>query len=73
MLLLALLPIVLILILMVGYRWGAARAGAAGYLIAMVIALAFYGANAQVLAYAHAKAILLTFDVLFIIWAAYIL
>ena len=69
----ATLPILLILILMVGYRWGAARAGAAGYLTAAIIALTFFGANAEVLAYAHTKAILLSFDVLFIIWAAYLL
>ena len=67
------LPIALILILMVGFRWGAARAGAAGYIAALIIAIAFFGANAQVLAYAHTKAIILTFDVLFIIWAAYLL
>ena len=66
-------PIIIILILMVGYRWGAARAGAAGYLAALVISIAFFGAAAEVLAYAHTKAILLAFDVLFIIWAAYLL
>ena len=71
--LLATLPILIILILMVGYRWGAARAGAAGYIAALVVAIAFFGANAEVLAYAQTKAILLTFDVLFIIWAAYLL
>ena len=70
---LATLPILIILILMVGYRWGAARSGAAGYLAAMVLSLAFFGANAEVLAYAHVRAILLTFDVLFIVWAAYLL
>jgi len=48
--LLATLPIILILILMVGFRWGAARAGAAGYLAALLIAIAFFGANAPVLA-----------------------
>ena len=71
--LLATLPIIIILILMVGYRWGAARAGAAGYIVTLIIAIAFFGANAEVLAYAHTKAILLTFDVLYIIWAAYLL
>lgn len=70
---LATLPILIILILMVAYRWGAARAGAAGYLAAMILSLAFFGANAEVLAYAHVRAILLTFDVLFIVWAAYLL
>jgi lactate permease len=71
--LLALLPILIILILMVGCRWGAARAGAAGYLAALFLALVFFGANASLLGYAHTKAILLTFDVLYIIWAAYLL
>jgi len=71
--LLALLPILLILILMVGFRWGAARAGAAGYLTALLLAIFFYGANARLLGYAHTKAILLAFDVLYIIWAAYLL
>ena len=71
--LLATLPIIIILILMVGYRWGAARAGAAGYISALLVAITYFGANANVLAYAHTKAILLTFDVLFIIWAAYLL
>ncbi len=70
---LATLPILLILTLMVGNRWGAARAGAAGYLVALLVAIAFFGAGAKVLAYAHAKAMLLSFDVLFIIWAAYLL
>jgi len=70
---LATLPIIIILVLMVGYRWGAARAGAAGYIPALFVSIAFFGANAYVLAYAHTKAILLTLDVLFIIWAAYLL
>lgn len=70
---LASLPILVILVLMIGFRWGAARAGAAGYLAAFFIALAFFGARAQVLAYAHVKAFLLTMDVLFIIWAAFLM
>ena len=70
---LATLPIIIILILMVGYRWGAARAGAAGYISAFIIAIAFFGASTKVLAYAHTKAILLSFDVLYIIWTAYLL
>lgn len=70
---LALLPIILILFLMVGLRWGAARAGAAGYLAALVIAFLFFGAGAEVLAFAHTRALLLTLDVLLIIWAAFLL
>ena len=71
--LLAFLPIAIILILMVGFRWGAARAGAAGYLSAVVVAILFFGAGSKVMAYAHAKALLLTVDVLFIIWTAFLL
>ncbi len=71
--LLAFTPIIIILLLMVGLRWGAARAGAAGYLTALLIALAFFGAGPQLLAYAHTKALLLTLDVLFVIWSAFLL
>ena len=70
---LALLPIVVILALMVGLRWGASRAGAAGYLTALIIAIATFGAGPQLLAVAHGKALLLTIDVLFIIWMAFLL
>ena len=67
------IPILVILVLMIGYRWGAARAGAAGYLAAFFIAIAFFGAGADVLAFAHTKAIILSVDVLLIIWAAFLL
>jgi lactate permease len=70
---LALLPILLILALMVGFRWGASRAGAAGYLASLVIAITAFGARPQLLAVAHGKALLLTLDVLFIIWMAFLL
>jgi lactate permease len=71
--LLALLPIALILFLMVGLRWGAARAGGAGYLCALIIAILFFGARLELLAYAHVRALLLSVDVLLIIWAAFLL
>jgi lactate permease len=70
---LALIPILLILFLMVGLRWSAARAAAAGYLSGLIIAWAFFGATPTLLAYAHAKALLVSFDVLLIIWAAFLL
>jgi len=70
---LALIPILIILVLMVGLRWGAARAGAAGYLSALVIAYFAFGAGPKLLAYAHAKAWFLAVDVLLIIWAAFLL
>jgi len=71
--LLALTPILLIFFLMVGLRWGAARAGGAGYLVALWIAIQFFGAGPELLAYAHTKALLLSVDVLLIIWVAFLM
>ena len=70
---LAFTPILIILILMVGLRSGAARAGAAGYLSALVIATTYFGSGPELLAYAHAKSFFLSVDVLMIIWAAFLL
>lgn len=67
------LPILVILILMIGFRWGAARAGAAGYLAAFFLAVIFFGAGVDVLAFSHTKAFILSVDVLLIIWAAFLL
>jgi lactate permease len=67
------IPILVILVFMVGFQWGAARAGAAGYLAAFFIAVVFFGAGSDVLAFAHTKAILLSLDVLLIIWAAFLM
>ena len=67
------LPVLIILVLMIGFRWGAARAGAAGYLVAFFVAVVFFGAGADVLAFAHTKAFILSLDVLLIIWAAFLL
>ncbi len=69
----ALAPILVILFLMVALRWGAARSGAAGYLLTLAIAVFVFGAGIELLAYAHVKALLLTIDVLLIIWAAFLL
>ena len=70
--LLALIPIILIVTLMVGLNWGAARAGVVSYLCALIIAIAFFGAGLELLFVSHAKAALLTLDVLLIVWAAYL-
>ncbi|HUF39886.1 MAG TPA: L-lactate permease [Anaerolineales bacterium] len=71
-LLLAAFPILLILYLMVARRWGAARAGIAGYLAAVLLAATAFGAGLDALWVAHAKSLLLSFDVLYIVWAAYL-
>lgn len=70
---LALLPIILILVLMAAFRWGASRSGGAGYILTLILSIVFFGANVELLAYAHMKALLLSIDVLMIIWAAFLL
>ena len=70
--LLAIIPILLILVLMLGLRWGAVKASIAGYLAAMLIAVLYFGSGIQLLAYAHLKALLSSLDVLLIIWAAFL-
>jgi lactate permease len=70
--LLAIIPILLILVLMLGLRWGAVKASIAGYLAAMLIAIFYFGSGIQLLAYAHLKALLSSLDVLLIIWAAFL-
>ncbi len=70
--LLALIPILLILVLMLGLRWGAVKASVVGYLAAIIIGAFYFGGGLQLLAYAHVKALLSTLDVLLIIWAAFL-
>lgn len=70
---LALTPIILILALMAAFRWGASRSGGAGYILTLAISIFFFGANPNLLAYAHIKALLLSVDVLMIIWGAFLL
>jgi lactate permease len=70
--LLALIPILLILVLMLGLRWGAVPASLAGYLAALAIAILYFGGGLKLLAYAHLKALLSSLDVLLIIWAAFL-
>jgi lactate permease len=68
--LLAFLPILAVLILMLRFRWGGARAGAVGWAVALVIAAGRFGAGARLLGYAQLKGLLLTLFVLYIIWGA---
>jgi len=69
----ALAPMLVILILMLGFRWSAARAGPIGWFSAIVIAALRFGAGLELIALAQAKALLLTLDVLLIVWGAFLL
>jgi len=68
--LLAALPILLILVLMLGFRWNSARAGIAGWALGLLIAALVFGADVPILAWAHLRALFLALVVLFIIWGA---
>ncbi|MBN1963074.1 MAG: L-lactate permease [Anaerolineae bacterium] len=71
--LLAAAPPLTVLVLMVGFRWGGSKAGPAGWFVALVIAALRFGAGLDVLGYAHVRALVLTVDVVYIIWAALLL
>lgn len=71
--LLALSPIVVVLALMLGLRWGGSKAGPVGWFTAFFVSLFFFGATPELLAYAQLKAVLLTTHVLYIIWMALVL
>lgn len=71
--LIALSPIASVLILMVAFRWGGARAGAAGWLVASLASLLFFGADLKLIACSQASGVLLSLYVLYIIWMALVL
>jgi lactate permease len=71
--LLAFSPIAIVLVLMVGFRWGGSRAGPVGWVAAILVAWLRFGAGSEVLAYSQLRAILLTVYVLYIIWMALVL
>jgi lactate permease len=71
--LLALLPVIIVLVLMLALGWGGSKAGAAAWFVAVAVAMLFFGAGPTLIAYAQVKAILLSLDVLYIIWMALLL
>ena len=71
--LLALSPIIAVLVLMVGFRWGGSKAGPVGWLVALVIGVVFFGAGPELLIYSQLKGVLLSLYVLYIIWMALVL
>lgn len=71
--LLAAVPPLAVLILMVGFRWGGGKAGTTGWLLALVIAILRFGAVGDVLVWAHVRSVVLTLDVIYIVWMALLL
>lgn len=70
---LALSPIIIVLVLMIGFHWSGSRAGAMGWLAAFGVAYFVFGADVEILAYSQTKGILLSIYVLYIIWMALVL
>ena len=70
---LAFLPVIFILVLMLSFHWGGSKAGAAGWFVALILAFFRFGAGPELLAYSQVKAVLLSIDVLYIIWTALLL
>jgi len=71
--LLALSPVITVVVLMLGLRWGGSKAGAVSWFVAILVAALFFGAGPQLIAYSQVKAVLLALDVLYIIWTALLL
>ena len=70
---LSFLPIGALLVTILGFKWGAPRAGALSWLIVVTVALIFFGADAKLVGIASAKGLSLTLFVLLIIWTSVLL
>ena len=70
--LLAGMPLVVILILMVAFRWSGSKAGAAGWLAALIISAFAFQASPIVLFWAQISGVFRAANVLYIIWGALI-
>jgi lactate permease len=68
--LLAAAPILVVLYLMIALHWSGSKAGPAGWLVSVLVAVLFFGAGGNLLLVAWAKAVLLAWFVLYIIWMA---
>jgi lactate permease len=66
-------PIAVVLVLMIFFNWSGSRAGAAAWLTALIVGLVLFGAHAELLAYSQMKGVLLSLNVLYIIWPALLL
>ena len=70
---LATIPILLVLITMTVFRKGSALAGLVGWLSGLAVAALFFGLNWRVLWISQGKGLLLTLNVLMILWPALML
>ncbi|MBM4761319.1 L-lactate permease [Bacillus sp. B15-48] len=68
--LMAAVPIVILILLMVKFQWGAAEAAPIGLLAAFIIAIVFYKSNLELIGLESAKGIWTSLNVIFIILPA---
>ncbi len=66
----AALPILIVLLLMVGLRWGGQRAGPLGWVVAIAVAYGFFGLTWDVWWVSQLKGMLLSLYVLAVLWPA---
>jgi len=66
----AALPLALIIVLMMGFHWSGAKAGAAGWIAALAIATLRFSGNAAFLLWAQIDGLFRAAQVLYIIWGA---
>jgi len=66
----AFLPIVMVLLFMMVFRWSGGRAGGMGWLLTCVLAFSFFGADLGLLAAGSLKGLWTTVFILYIIWGA---
>lgn len=67
---LAVLPIVLLLVLMIRFHWGATEAAPVGLLVTIITGVAFYKADIRLLASESAKGVWNALVILIIVWTA---
>ena len=68
--LIALLPIIVLLVLMIKFQWGATEAAPIGLMITIITGVVFYKANITLLASESAKGIWNALVILVIVWTA---
>lgn len=68
--LLAFAPLLVLLVLMLGRKWGAAEAGPVSWIAAVMVAWFFFGTSAEVIGYESVKGTWSAVTVLYVVWAS---
>lgn len=71
--LLSFLPILTVILLMLLFKWGALRASAFSWLVAVAVSMIAFGGSWLILAWSQVKALVLAANLLVIVWGALLL